>query len=309
MAQETFENIYQHLILNESGPKKYRAKTSEGIWGYVVDNGGPTIHGVRWKYWRIFLQEYGGHDFFKNERWKNFWDYAEDGQEVFNPNLFKKKDFKQLSSNDVKFFYHKEYWDKVNGDALPLGLDYYLFDFGVNSGPATAVKHIQRIVGVFNDGICGVNTINAIHQYVDRNGLKETINDLDKARREFMLSLSVSSQYMGGWDKRLLNVVRKCYELINIVYNDKRKPIVKSRTISTAKKQAIVAGAAIGAHNLPITQNEAHAILDQLNTASFILRAIDGIYSYGFEIIMIGVIGFAAYLAWLRWGDYFTHDR
>ena len=241
MATGTFEAIYQHLIFIESGPKSYRAKTSEGIWGYVVDNGGATIHGVRWKYWQDFIKRYDEHDFFKNPRWKEFWDVTTDGQMAFNPALFKKVHFKQLSTNDVKFFYHAEYWDKVNGDNLPLGLDYYLFDFAVNSGPATAIKHIQRMVGVLADGICGGNTLEAIDAYIDSNTLINTLEDIDEIRREYMLSLNVSKLYMGGWDKRLVNVMRKCKELIGTIHQEKRKPIEKSETIKAAKRQAGVA--------------------------------------------------------------------
>ncbi len=37
-------------------------------------------------------------------------------------------------------------------DELPAGLDYAVFDFGVNSGISRAVKFLQRLIGVAADG-------------------------------------------------------------------------------------------------------------------------------------------------------------
>jgi lysozyme family protein len=39
----------------------------------------------------------------------------------------------------------------------------HLIDFGVHSGPETAVKHLQRILGVKVDGVLGPQTLKALH--------------------------------------------------------------------------------------------------------------------------------------------------
>src|SRR5690606_41734117 len=44
-------------------------------------------------------------------------------------------------------------------------LDYAAFDFGVNSGPARAVKSLQKVVGVAQDGIVGGQTLNAVNAF------------------------------------------------------------------------------------------------------------------------------------------------
>jgi len=41
-----------------------------------------------------------------------------------------------------------QFWNKIDGDNLPSGLDYALFDFSVNSGPARAARMPQGILGL-----------------------------------------------------------------------------------------------------------------------------------------------------------------
>jgi len=45
---------------------------------------------------------------------------------------------------------------------MPGGLDYAMFDFGVNSGPSRAIKFVQEIVGARVDGRLGPQTMGAI---------------------------------------------------------------------------------------------------------------------------------------------------
>lgn len=48
---------------------------------------------------------------------------------------------------------------------LPSGVDYAVFDFGVNSGPVRAVKTLQKVLRVPQDGWIGPQTIQAIAEY------------------------------------------------------------------------------------------------------------------------------------------------
>ena len=41
---------------------------------------------------------------------------------------------KFISEDETKAIYKFQYWDRVQGDFLPRGLDYAVFDFAVNSG-------------------------------------------------------------------------------------------------------------------------------------------------------------------------------
>ena len=58
--------------------------------------------------------------------------------------------------------YRVQYWDAIKGDDLPSGVDAAVYDFAVNSGPSRAAKYLQRIVGVKQDGVIGLQTLDAV---------------------------------------------------------------------------------------------------------------------------------------------------
>lgn len=111
-------------------------------------------------------------------------------------------EMKALTVNDVAPIYRSEYWDRVRGDALPLGVDYALFDFAVNSGVRRAVRTIQQIVGVHDDGLMGPFTIGAIKS-VDSADL---IEDLCNARMAFLRDLPHWDTFGRGWTSRVNDV-------------------------------------------------------------------------------------------------------
>ena len=62
---------------------------------------------------------------------------------------------KQLTKDDIKPMYKARYWDVVQGDHLPSGVDISVADFGVNAGPSRAAKRLQRVVMATQDGKIG----------------------------------------------------------------------------------------------------------------------------------------------------------
>ena len=65
---------------------------------------------------------------------------------------------KQLTKDDIKPMYKARYWDAVQGDHLPSGVDISVADFGVNAGPSRAAKRLQRVVMATQDGKIGSKT-------------------------------------------------------------------------------------------------------------------------------------------------------
>lgn len=94
---------------------------------------------------------------------------------------------KALKLSEAEEIYRKGYWTQSGGDILPVGLDYAAFDFGVNSGPARAVKVLQRLVGVPEDGNAGPQTLAAVKAY--KGGIAKLIKDYCEARMGFLRSL------------------------------------------------------------------------------------------------------------------------
>ena len=65
---------------------------------------------------------------------------------------------KQLTKDDIKPMYKARYWDVVQEDHLPSGVDISVADFGVNAGPSRAAKRLQRVVMATQDGKIGSKT-------------------------------------------------------------------------------------------------------------------------------------------------------
>lgn len=108
-------------------------------------------------------------------------------------------EMKALTTDDVAPIYRSEYWNRIRGDALPLGVDYALFDFAVNSGVRRAVRTIQRIVGANDDGVMGPFTLGAIKS-MDSADL---IEDLCNARMAFLRDLPHWDTFGRGWTRRV----------------------------------------------------------------------------------------------------------
>jgi len=74
-------------------------------------------------------------------------------------------DLQEITDDDVETIYKTRYWDKVQGDELPHGLDIFMFDFAVNAGPIAAVKTLQGVFGaLLVDGYLGPKTLAKVHK-------------------------------------------------------------------------------------------------------------------------------------------------
>lgn len=93
----------------------------------------------------------------------------------------------KLTLEEATEIYRQSYWSQSGGDLLPVGLDYAAFDFGVNSGPGTAVRHLQKVVGVTQDGIVGAQTVAACERY--GGGLEGLIRDYCAERMRYLRSI------------------------------------------------------------------------------------------------------------------------
>ncbi|MDW9547738.1 secretion activator protein [Sinorhizobium meliloti] len=93
-----------------------------------------------------------------------------------------------LTKLEAEDIYRRSYWSQSGGDILPPGLDYAVFDFGVNSGPARAVKTLQQVLGVREDGHVGEQTLAAARRYP--GGISTLVRNYCEARMQFLRSLT-----------------------------------------------------------------------------------------------------------------------
>ncbi len=117
---------------------------------------------------------------------------------------------RDLTPDLVKPFYRSEYWNKIKGDDLPLGVDWSVFDWGVNSGPSRAAKALQSIIGSTADGIIGARTLKQLAKFDP----KHIIVDMYSIRKEFYKGLSGFQHFGNGWTRRNEETMQQALEMI-----------------------------------------------------------------------------------------------
>lgn len=113
-----------------------------------------------------------------------------------------RRSVKHITEDELRAIYRMQYWDKVSADELPVGLDYAVFDFAVNSGPSRGAKFLQRAVGVPDDGIIGAQTLAAVKKF-ETQGLIRSICD---ARLAWLKRLKHWPTFGKGWTRRVNEV-------------------------------------------------------------------------------------------------------
>ena len=101
-----------------------------------------------------------------------------------------------ISSKEVAEIYHDQYWVPIRGEELPAGLDYSVFDYGVNSGTGRAIKDLQKTLGVKADGVIGEVTLAAVKE----REVVELIEAYVARRMRFLKSIK-ARKGQGGWSK------------------------------------------------------------------------------------------------------------
>ncbi len=120
-----------------------------------------------------------------------------------------KADLKALTTEQAGVVYRHEYWDKVSGGVLPAGVDFAVFDFAVNSGPSRAIKFLQKVVGVEQDGKIGPKTLEAVSSMPPL----KIITDLCVNRLRWLGSLKTFDTFGKGWTRRVSEVRELATEL------------------------------------------------------------------------------------------------
>ena len=116
------------------------------------------------------------------------------------PNL----DIKNLTLNQAKTIYKRDYWDKIKGDQLPPDLAFHVFDMAVNSGISRGIKLLQKTAGTTEDGLIGPATLAA----VSRMNVANAVLIYNANRLQFYTSLSTFVTFGKGWTNRVANNLR-----------------------------------------------------------------------------------------------------
>lgn len=113
-----------------------------------------------------------------------------------------KSEIKALERAEASAIYKALYWDRCKAGSLPAGLDLAVFDYAVNSGPDRAVRVLQALVGVVQDGFVGPLTLAAVKKR-DPRALIEALCD---QRMGFLQRLATWATFGRGWTSRVTDI-------------------------------------------------------------------------------------------------------
>ena len=114
-----------------------------------------------------------------------------------------KMEVRALTKASVAPIYKRNYWDKMRGDDLPMGVDYAVYDFGVNSGPRRGVMALQRAIGVADDGVIGPITLDRLAAKNPEDVVRKICAD----RMSFLRKLNTWRTFGKGWTRRVDGVL------------------------------------------------------------------------------------------------------
>lgn len=164
-------------------------------------------------------------------------------------------DVRHMKLADAAKIYRVRYWDALRCDELPAGLDYAVFDYGVNFGIGRAAKVMQRLTDTGAGSAMTDMTIAAIRKVSPQTLIARLCDE----RLAFLRSLKTWPVFGAGWGRRVAEVRRDALAMAKGVVapapvsssaaGKGRVPEPKlARTGSAAASVAAGAGAAQIAH-------------------------------------------------------------
>ncbi|KAB2885920.1 MAG: glycoside hydrolase family 108 protein, partial [Pseudorhodoplanes sp.] len=111
-------------------------------------------------------------------------------------------DMRAMPVAKAKVIYREKYWDALRCGALADGLDYAVFDYGVNSGVSRAAKVLQRLLSLPDDGRMTEAVVAAARVYETR----DLIVKLCDERLAFLKRLKTWPVFGAGWGRRVAEV-------------------------------------------------------------------------------------------------------
>jgi lysozyme family protein len=112
-------------------------------------------------------------------------------------------DMRAMPKSFAEKVYDAKYWDALNCDLLPEGLDYVIFDYGVNSGIGRAGKVLRRLLGLPDNDYHVTPEVLAA---VAKRRPADLINAVNAERLAFLKRLPTWPHFGPGWGRRVSSV-------------------------------------------------------------------------------------------------------
>lgn len=113
-------------------------------------------------------------------------------------------DIKNLTLEDAKAIYKRDWWDKLKLEDYSAAMSYQLFDTAINSGWHNAAEILQRAIGVKDDGVIGKVTMAKLATLDNNDVLMLFLAE----RLELMANISTWGIYGRGWARRIAQNLR-----------------------------------------------------------------------------------------------------
>lgn len=171
MVKETYEKALANVLRHEGGYTNHPA-----------DPGGPTNWGITIYDYRLYINKNGT-----------------------------AADVKKLSVEQAKKIYRDKYWGLMHCDELPAGVDYSVFDLGVNSGVGRAAEFLRASLGLSTSPkTITLDVVTAANKAASKD-LVYAINDM---RLKFLKRLKTWPSFGRGWSRRVSEVKAASLEMI-----------------------------------------------------------------------------------------------
>lgn len=119
--------------------------------------------------------------------------------------IVSRDDVKALNKRTAGAIYRKDYWEAINGDELPGGVDYAVLDYAVNSGTAHAIRSLHKVLGLKEAEEISQHTLSELSNHA----AKSTINSLCNERAEWLKKLPQARIFGKGWLARVERVRKR----------------------------------------------------------------------------------------------------
>lgn len=162
-------------------------KHEGGYSNHPSDPGGPTNYGITLSDYKRYINQKGTAE-----------------------------DVKHMTLEQAKSIYKSKYWDALNCDNLPVGVDYTVFDYGVNSGVARARRVLAKAP----------------------KDPRKAIIFINDERLAFLKGLKTWPVFKGGWSTRVADV-----KALSLKMHDGVKPPAGSGTAIAVATAGVAAAA------------------------------------------------------------------
>lgn len=140
-------------------------------------------------------------------------------------------DVRAMKLSEAKQIYRAKYWDAQSCDKLPSGVDYAIFDYGVNSGIGRSGKVLRRVLGLpDNTSVVTADVIAAAIRR-DPRALAAAICD---ERLAFLQRLKTWPTFGKGWGRRVVGVKAASFKMI-----ERQPTLVEPRAVPAPGKGVV----------------------------------------------------------------------